>query len=177
MSLSQAKIDLAVLYKLHQHAEAGGGEITPADVMRLFNVKVSLRRVELALAELYAKGDIEREYHPFYSEEGLWQISRDGMARVDRALKVPTSFIARLHANRDAWLDSEEASKAVLKKLSSGETDFPPEPIRPVILPSKSLQAGSKAGGHDWGKHQALAAWMAVIVALLGILVTWLVQG
>ena len=123
MPVSQPKIELAVLYKLHQHAEADGEAITPRDVSGLFDVAIANRRVELALNELETRDDVERVYHPHYSDEGLWQISREGMAKVDRALRVPASFIARLHSNGDIWLDSEEAESAVLQKARSKKAE------------------------------------------------------
>ena len=162
MSLSQPKVDLAVLYRLHQHAEAGGEAIPPDDIMRLFNVHMPIRRVQLALSELCAKGDIEEEYHPFYSEVGLWQISRDGMSRVDRALKVPTSFIGRLHQHGDSWLESDEAAQAVLKKLSASE---PKAEVPTVVLDGAvSLPAERQI---DWGKWGAIAGLVAIPLAII----------
>ena len=163
MTLSQKKIDLAVLYKLHQHAEQGGGDQTSADVARLFKARVPFRRVEVALQELEKSGDVENEYHPFYTDEGgLWQISREGMARVDRALRVPTSFIARLHSNTDVWLESEEAEKAVLKKLS----DAQPRPEVPVVVLDKVISRPAER--HiDWGKWGAIAGLAAIPLAII----------
>ena len=116
--LSQAKIDLAVLCKLYQHAESDGEAITPINVSRLFTIPISLRRIEVALEQLERKGEVDREYHPHYSDEGLWQISRAGLNTVDRAIRVPASFIARLHQGGDGWLQSSEASEATLRKLA-----------------------------------------------------------
>lgn len=117
--ISQPKIDLVVLYKLHQHAEGGGEPLPPVDIQGLFEIAVPLRRVELALEELERRGEVERRYVRLHLDEGAWAISREGLARVDRALRVPSSFLARLHEAGDVWLESEEAESAILKKLSA----------------------------------------------------------
>jgi hypothetical protein len=173
LSLSQAKIDLSVLYKLHQHAEAGGGAITPGDVAALFRINLSLRRIEVSLRELTKRGEVEEEYHPFYRDEGLWQISRDGLMKVDRALRVPQSFMARLHSNGDQWLESEEAAQSVLNKLpskagaalpevhasvSSREVIIPTfDPLRPISGEQRSI---------NWTMWGAIAAILAIPTAI-----------
>ena len=161
MSLSQPKIDLAVLYKLHQHAEAGEDAIPPVDVSRLFQIDIPVRRIELALEALQAKGDVERKYEHFYLDEGAWDISRDGMMKIDRALRVPTSFIARLHQNGDHWLESEEAQKAVLKRLSEPSAGSETSTIvleNPISLPH-SRQV-------DWTMWGTLLTAAGIVVAV-----------
>ncbi|HEY0310855.1 MAG TPA: hypothetical protein VGC56_00020 [Allosphingosinicella sp.] len=170
MSLSQSKIDLAVLYKLHQHADQGGGGIPPGEITYLFEPAMPLRRIELALRELLKIGDVEQEYHPHYLEEGLWQVSREGIAKVDRALRVPASFIARLHVNGDHWLESEEARQAVLKKLP---------PVASIKAEPDVTMTAPFTPGHersvDWTKWGAVAAWLALPVAIAGVAITiWL---
>ncbi len=160
VNLSQPKVDLAVLYKLHRHADLGGGPITPEGVMRLFNVHVPFRRVELALEELQGRREVEREYQPLYGEEGLWEISRGGLARVDRALKVPASFIARLHAGGDEWLESDEAAQAILKKLQAGPTKSP-EPLR------HSIHEPTPTTWINWTMWSALAGIIAIPIAVI----------
>jgi hypothetical protein len=159
VSLSQPKIDLAVLYKLRQQAEAGGGALPPADVTRLFEIEIPLRRVELALEALDAKGDIERDLHEFYPK-GAWEISRDGMMIVDRALRVPSSFICRLHQNGDHWLESEEAQKAVLKRLSEPSAANEASIIlgNPLSLP-RTRQV-------DWTMWGTLLTGVGIVVAV-----------
>ena len=115
--ISQAKIDLTVLLALFNHSEVDGEAETPSEIARLLEQKFSLRRVTIALEELASRNEVQREYHPHYSDEGLWQISRTGVATVEKALKIPASFIARLNANGLEWLDTDEAEKAVLSKL------------------------------------------------------------
>jgi len=156
---------LAVLYC---HAEQNGGAITPEDVFRLFDVQVSLRRVELALGELQARGDVDREYHPHYSDEGLWQISRNGMAKVDRALRVPTSFLARLHESGDQWLESDEARDAVLKKLSEAPAaDVVPVPQPAVILPVMEKSEPEPRSAIDWTKWGTILAAVGIAVTIM----------
>jgi hypothetical protein len=162
LNLSQAKIDLAVLYKLHQHAEAGGDAIPPNEILRLFGVHIPIRRLELALEELYAKGDVEREYHPFYSDEGLWQVSRDGLARVDRAIRVPASFIGRLHQNGDNWLETEEAEKSVLQKLAAPEAAAPV----PIVKLDKVIDLPSSRS-IDWTKWGTILGALSIVVTVL----------
>lgn len=139
MNLSQAKIDLAVLYKLHQSAEHGGGPITPEDVQAEFQCDVPLRRDELGLQTLATKLDVEREDHPYHLKEGLSQISRAGLERVDRALRVSSSFIGRLHANGDGWIESDEANIAVLKNLAPHSRVVNPETHRVESMNAPAL--------------------------------------
>jgi hypothetical protein len=162
MSLSQPKIDLAVLYKLHQHAEAGGEAIPPAAVLRLFQIEVPLRRVELALDALEAKQDVERKYDHFYLNERAWEISHDGMMKVDRAIRVPASFIGRLHQNGDHWLETEEAQKAVLKKLPDPQAQIGASTVvldRVIALPhSRQI---------DWTKWGTILAAVGIILTVV----------
>lgn len=170
MSLSQAKIDLAVLYKLHEHAEAGGEAIPPREVVHLFDVHVSTRRVELALEELSAKGDIEREYHPHYSDEGLWQVSREGLAKVDRALRVPSSFIARLQESGDRWLESDEAKQAVLKRLTDPMSSTSSTVVPIASVPTVKLDTVIALPSNlsvDWTKWGTILAGVGVLVTVI----------
>ena len=171
--LSQPKIDLAVLYKLHQHADGGGEAITPDDVSALFAGHFPLRRVQVALDELGRNGEVEREYHPFYSDEGLWQISRDGMRTVDRALAVPASFIARLHANGDHWLVSDEANDAILNKKTSlkttGQSLVSPVSSNKKIdaIPTSQNASDVSHSPVDWTKWGTILTAVGLVVTIV----------
>ena len=115
--VSQAKIDLAVLLKLFQHAEANGEAETSLEICNLFGVAIPLHRVVAALEGLESRGEVVRKYDRFHDDEGLWHIGRDGIQTVEKALRVPSSFIARLQLNGDQWLESDEAAGASLSKL------------------------------------------------------------
>jgi arsenate reductase-like glutaredoxin family protein len=168
--LSQAKIDLAVLLKLFQHAESNGGAETPNEIWHLFTSDLSLRRVEVALQTLEARGEVERKYHPHYSEEGLWQISREGIRTVEKALRNPTTFIARLNANDEGWLASEEAIGAVLNKNTRYQ--------EPIVLDGGNA-AGLLQGNHtlplaphaqasiNWTKWGTIFAGVGIVVTIL----------
>jgi hypothetical protein len=113
--LSPAKVELAVLYWLWDLAEHDANAPTPTELARMFPADLfSIRRIEVALRELEDRGHAEQNPYP---SEGVyrWQITRDGFGVVDRALRVPTSFIART-ASDPSWLGTAEAEKAVLKK-------------------------------------------------------------
>jgi hypothetical protein len=164
--VSQVKVDLAVLYKLHQHAESGGGPITPGDLLRLFDVHIPARRIELALEGLEAKRDVERHNHEFTIDGGFWKISREGMAKVDRALRVSTSFIGRLHANSDSWLESDEAKKAILKKLDPERVSSPATAKLGEIPPAASVRSIGHRG-IDWTKWGTILAAVGIAVSVL----------
>ena len=174
--LSQRKIELAVLYKLDLFAEEKGDRPTPGMVSGSFkDVQISLRRVEVTLDELFVRGEAESYPDPqfgFYR----WQITRAGFEVVDRALRVPTTFIARLAKNGDAWLESSEAEKAILKKLPDREGTARPEPAQPggpgttppihitnTFAPQNSNDLTLRAGKPpiQW------ATWTNALVALL----------
>jgi hypothetical protein len=191
--ISQAKVDLAVLWKLYQHSENGGESITPNDVQRLFTINMSPRRIELALNQLESEGSVDKEYHPYHFEEGLWAVSRKGLVTVERAIRVPTSFIGRLAANGDTWLESEEAQNAVLKKLpAAGSTapandpsalkvaavssnppitihnNFSPSAIQSTQVTPSDNGSGRSAAAAGW--FGAWGTWIAGAVALAGLL-------
>ena len=114
--LSQAKVDLAVLYWLWDLAEHDAQPPTPSELAGMFPSDLfSLRRIEVALAELESRSQVECIPYP---SEGVyrWQITRDGLGVVDRALKLPNTFIARIAADPN-WIKSDEAEMAVLAKL------------------------------------------------------------
>ena len=183
MKLSQQKIDLAVLHALHKHAEKNGTGMTTDDVAVSFDIDVPYRRVEIALGQLCERGDAERS--PAVRGTVKWQISRAGIETVDRAIKVPTSFIGRLHANGDTWLESDEAQNAVLKKLPIAESAAPtivatqtpkidaptvktentiPITINNNYAPSNSQTTGASDSGDT--RSAALAGWWNVVIAL-----------
>ena len=126
--LSQAKVDLAVLYWLWDLAEHDAQPPTPPELSAMFPADLfSLRRVEVALAELETRGQVECIPYP---SEGVyrWQITRDGIGVVDRALKLRNSFIARI-ASDPSWIASDDAQAAVLSKLARSD----PNPGSPTI--------------------------------------------
>ena len=168
--LSQSKIDLAVLYKLYQHGDGGGEAITPGDVSALFGGHFPIRRVEVALDELGKTGEVDREYHPFYSDEGLWQISRAGIRTVDRALAVPASFIARLHANGDPWLASDEAHAAVLNKKAVPKSDIqlpsPPNNKHAEAVPTAPIIENVSQSKVDWTKWGTILSAFGIVVTI-----------
>ena len=116
MSISQGKIDLAVLYKMFEDAEKDGSWVTRHHIKALFSIDIPMRRVEAATEKLFADGEIVRDYDPYNLEESRWQLSRDGIDIVERALRVPNSFIARLASYGDGWLETDEAKTAKLNK-------------------------------------------------------------
>lgn len=132
--ISQPKIDLAVLLALFNHSETGGDSQTPEELVRLLEGKFSTRRIKVALDELRSRNEVVREYNPHY-EEGFWEISREGIVTVEKALRIPSSFIARLNANGLEWLETDEADKAVLSKLQRYLDD------KPVLEDPKSIPA------------------------------------
>ncbi len=114
--IAQSKIDLAVLLALFDHAEHDGEPLSPSDISHLLKTRVSQKRVSVALEELERRGEVEKTYDQ-YSDNGLWEISRAGVLTVEKAIKIPNSFIFRLNANGPSWLESDEAEKAVLTKV------------------------------------------------------------
>ena len=125
LALSSKKIQLVVLHELFGFAERNQNAPTPRDIAKSLDaLRVSLRRVEVALNELESLG--HAEVHP---DPGAgvfrWQITGEGFGVIDRALKIPVSFIARLAANGNAWLATDDAKKAVLKKLDKPEEPSP----------------------------------------------------
>lgn len=118
MNLDQRKIQLAVLYKLHKKAEGDGRAIDIATLTNLFSIDFPIRRLEFALDALESRGSAESHWHPYQEKVLCWLITKDGMDEVDRALKLPKSFIYRLDAGCDEWLESEEAEKAILQKIA-----------------------------------------------------------
>ena len=131
--ISQEKFDLAVLLALFEHAERNGEAETPNQIAHMLYGKIASYRISLALEELEQLGEVVREYHPHFSDVGLWQITRRGVAKVEKALKMPNSFIARLHVNGMNWLESDEAINAVLNKISRHQTSDDSEV--PAVFP------------------------------------------
>ncbi len=187
MSLSQAKIDLAVLYKLHRHADANGGAITANDVHSLFQFQIPQRRVALALEELEKKQYVEKVYHPLYHEVGLWEISRRGIGKVDQAITVANSFLGKLHRNGEAWLQSDEAVGHELKKGQTmddkdevlnqafEEADRAREmeegtfslPLPPEAEVSSAIVEVEQKNPIDWPKWGSIAGVIGVPLAIL----------
>jgi hypothetical protein len=175
--ISQPKIELAVLYKLHQHAEAGGEPIPPVDVAGLFGIQISNRRIELALEELEQRGEVQRGYDRMYLDEGVWTISRVGLTRIDRALRVPVSFVARLNSETDAWLESDEAKSAVLKSLPKAvpsaapmpaATQLPSVTINNQMSPSQTVNVSQPSGApNPHAKSSATAGWTNVWIGVV----------
>jgi hypothetical protein len=183
--LSPRKIELAVMFKLHQLAEADEEAITIAEAQELFGSEFTLsrRRVEFALEELERRHEIIRDYDRYAEDERCWKISRLGMETVDRALRVPTTFIARLAKVGDDWLNSEEAHSATLQKTKSDETKAPPvavevqqsTPVAALAAPSvvvnnsfSSPVSGDSATQASW--FGAWGTWLAALVALAGLI-------
>ncbi len=171
--LNQAKVDLAVLCKLYEHAERGGEALTPDDLCRLFGTYIAPRRVEIALDELEKRGEVDREYHPHYSDEGLWQISRLGIATIERALAIPNTFIARLHKNGDQWLESDEAENAKLSKNNRYAEPVPrmDPPVAADIVtvtdPVVALPSPSARMAVDWTKWGTIIGGFSILVTIL----------
>lgn len=183
MSLSVPKVALAVLYRLHEHAESNGEELLPEDISRLLSGVISTRRIQLGLEELESRQEVENVYHPHYAEEGLWQITRKGMDRVDRALRVPHSFVSRFRASGNAWLLSEEAKTAVLSKVGSADSAEPASKPAPVDPPGTSIRSpvssatAASSGKLDWSKIGAIGTWIGVPIAAIAILVSLWIAG
>lgn len=181
MTLTQPKIDLAVLHMLFLHAEGGGEPETPATISCFFSVGVSTRRVEIALEELERRGEVERIYHPHYREEGLWRISREGVRTVERAISNETTFIGRLHAKGEEWLLSEEAKNSKLQPNPRYEaqpltamihpTPSSPMPRDPIISPVTAKPSKPESNSTDWSKWGAIAAWIVIPITVVGIIV------
>ncbi|RYG87596.1 MAG: hypothetical protein EON59_06975 [Alphaproteobacteria bacterium] len=160
--LSQAKIDLAILYKLHAFAEHDWEAPTPAHLAETFeNFPLAVRRVEVALSELESKGYAESFADP---DAGVyrWRITREGLGVVDRALRVPASFIARLATNGSSWLSSVDAQKAVLKKLSDADKPVEPDPPRGATLPTQMRSASV-----NWTKWGTILGGVGIVVTIL----------
>ena len=180
--LSPRKIELAVMFKLHQLAEADEEAITIAEAQELFGSEFTLsrRRVEFALEELERRHEVIRDYDRYAEDERCWKISRLGMETVDRAMRVPTSFIARLAKVGDDWLNSEEAHSAILQKSKSDEAKAPPVsaeiqqptlPAAPSVVVNNSFSSpvsGDSATHASW--FGAWGTWLASFVALAGLI-------
>ena len=190
--LSQAKVDLAVLYWLWDLAEHDAQPPTPSELAGMFPPELfSLRRIEVALAELESRGQSECIPYP---SEGVyrWQVTRDGFGVVDRALKLPNSFIARIAANPN-WLKSDEAAAAVLSKLAGpdpkGTDTSTARPVDSVIdraihihnnvtssnsntpnTPAADSTESLSATRASW--FGGWAAWAAALIALATLVLT-----
>lgn len=185
--LSAKKIELAVLHKLYQFAERNEEAPTPTVIAGAFKgPEISLRRIEVALDSLVALGQAESIPDP---TAGVyrWQIASEGFGVVDRALRIPTTFIARLNLNGDAWLQSEEAEAAVLNKLAKEEPAAAPTltsnaetPLDRAIhvnvtstnsnnlaAPSSSDDSGNSAARASW--WSAWGTWAAAAIALAAL--------
>ena len=187
--LDQAKVDLAVLWKLFQHSESGGEAEPAREILNLFTTQISLRRIEIALHTLVDRREAENVYHPHYFDEGgLWQISREGIRTVEKALKLPNSFIARLALNGDQWLQTDDAQKAILSKnmryddpkstTEVVEKGPPAEPadttvhvsIAPIFNNSGAQVDGTQLSAKNAGWFGAWGGWFGAAVGLAGFL-------
>ena len=190
--LDQPKIDLAVLLKLFQHAENDGDAESVEGVRNLFDIDISKNRVLAALEGLESRGEVTRGHDRYAADETVWRINRDGIRRVENALRAPNSFIARLHSGGDGWLTGEDAAKAKLNRIKR------PSATDPAIMFHDDAGMGSVAqtanqstpvqitnnfspsntntlGSGEKGSSSSVAAWIGVLVAVLGVAVTiWL---
>ncbi|MEY2943876.1 MAG: hypothetical protein RLY97_1890 [Pseudomonadota bacterium] len=196
--LSQAKIDLAVLLKHFQHAEADGEAQSPQQISGLFAVNIPVYRIRAALNKLESRDEAVREYDRYNEEEGLWRISREGIQTIEKALCLPNSFIARLNKNGDCWLESEEAADAILSKatryhedqvhplskndgLAASSPTVSPIQINNNFTPTNTITNGSDAvntvKSDSSGWWSVGIAVIGVIVAIVAILVALWVSG
>jgi hypothetical protein len=107
------KIEHVVLYQYYLLSE-NSSELAPAsEISEKLTSWVTARRVEVAVEALVANGMLEDEFLP-QSKAG-WRITRRGLDFVDRQLKQPASFIARLAEAGFSWLSSSEAMKANIR--------------------------------------------------------------
>jgi len=107
------KIEHVVLYQYYLLSE-NSSELAPAsEISEALTSWISARRVEVAIEALVANGMLEDEFLP-QSKAG-WRITRRGLDFVDRQLKQPASFVARLAESGFAWLASSEALKANIR--------------------------------------------------------------
>jgi hypothetical protein len=115
---------------------------------------------------------------------------------VDRALRVSTSFIARLHQHGDDWLESAEAEQAVLKKLTPTPNPLVPQEERrdtdriaqtvpvhiintfaPANSQNLSVPSSDNADGRSAARAGWANVWIALAVGVAVILVTLWVAG
>lgn len=116
------KIEHVVLHQYYVLSE-NSSELAPArEISDTLTSWISARRVEVAIEALVAKGMLEDEFLP--QAKAGWRITRRGLDFVDRQLKQPASFIARLAEGGLPWLISSEALKAnVLSSLDQARPD------------------------------------------------------
>jgi negative regulator of sigma E activity len=156
--ISQVKVDLAVLHKLFEMVEMDYGSGTPVEIVGLFEVPISSGRVELALQELERSKDAMTD--PDHRDR--WQITRDGMRRVEKSLGIPTTFLARINKKGDIWLESDEAHRAVVKQRVKG----PLQAAESVVFLQEELEPKEPAG-IVWSKVGAIASVVAIPVSIL----------
>ncbi|PHR16853.1 MAG: hypothetical protein COA41_13840 [Sphingopyxis sp.] len=196
MSLSQSKIKLGILYRLQQAIEKGDASSSYEDILSFYGEKIPQGRVRFAIEELEVDGSIEDVNHP-YSNESYYRISRSGIDEVDRALKIPNSFIYRIHNNEPDWIFSDDARNAVLTKKSKSSANGPDTHVFPIppaskaetgdassqpfiinnnVNPSFSNQNSTTQANEPEAKQIAKsgtkAAWIGVFVAILAIIVS-----
>jgi len=158
------------LLKLFQHSEAGGSAETPLEIAHLFQTNISVRRIELALETLESRGEVDREYHPHYADEGLWQISRDGLRTVENALRLPNSFVARLNVGGDSWLESDEAQNAQLSKnqrYESSSIQRPPFPVPEATPEHSESEPTTDRSSIDWTKWGTILTALGIVVGIV----------
>ena len=156
--VSQVKVELAVLHKLFEMVEMDYGSGTSVEIVGLFETSISSGRVELALKELERSQDAMMD--PEYQDQ--WQITREGLRRVERSLAIPSTFLARLHEKGDIWLESDEAENAVIRQRNKTSGKI----TESVVLLQSELVPG-QASSSAWEKVGVVATVAAIPVAIL----------
>ncbi|OBX18357.1 hypothetical protein A9995_12855 [Erythrobacter sp. QSSC1-22B] len=185
--ISQKKINLAVLYKVYQICEARDQSPTHDQIRGAFNGFIlSLRRVEVATEKLQNEGLLD-SWGSYDTGHTYCSISGEGLDVVDRALRMPSSFIGRIAAQGDAWLNSDEAEKAILGKRSrlqgddlanladvvhpatSREASHAPVTINNNFAPSNFNEQSveSKQEVQNSPEPSATPQWISILIALL----------
>lgn len=93
---------MAVLYRLFQFAQNVSKRLTPGQVTALFDVGLSVKRVELALEALERRKLIYTSYSTVRPPES--DITEAGYRAVERGLTEEAGFYSQYHRLGDAWL-------------------------------------------------------------------------
>jgi len=158
MRLSQAKIDLVVLYALHQRLEAALGATIACTIASKFKdlgLDIGEPRIQLALEQLSNRG--EADFTKDWSlDRNNWKITRKGVLTIEDAIGASDSFISKLNLNGYAWLLSTEAKAHELKKLpkynsSSVQTD----------------NGMTAKNGFNWTKWGVILTGIGIVVAII----------
>lgn len=165
MMVSDEKLALAVLLKLHQFANEDGDLLWVSRLKQMFSVAVPLWRLEILLESLRRFGWAEPA---LFADKVVWKITADGDRQVRECLQSPTTFIFRLKEHGDGWLATPEASDAKLGatlKIPIAEQGFSP----------KAEQKISSFLRWDLHKPENRLALGALIVTIAGVAVAiWL---